>query len=227
MAGKYGETLLSYCTKVDLENYLLLDIDSSFDTQVDTWIATAEKYVNNYTAYTTASGLLREAITDEKVVSHIDSDSNLVVFPRKIPIVSVSALSLVKGTDSITLNLTDGDGNARYDIPTSADYIAYPDYELSVTGSSIIGSFNDIKFTRFYSKMSYIAGYGEVPYPVRQATTMIAADFIMRHTNKEDLEAISQGRVSKRWFQRRGGESDFIRDAENLLKTYRITARWI
>jgi hypothetical protein len=51
---------------------------------------------------------------------------------------------------------------------------------------------------------------------------------IMRHANKEGLESITQGRVSKRWYQRQeGGESDFYKDALTLLKPYRIVSRWL
>lgn len=230
MAANY--TPLGYCTKENIENYLLLDIDSSFNDQITDWIATAEKQTNRYLGYTTASGILREAITDETAISHVDSDSNLMIFPRKIPIVSVSAISLIKGTDSITLSLTSGSGN-RYNIPTTADYILYPDYELSVTGASIISSFSDIRFTKFFSKIDYIGGYSEVPADIRQAAVCYVSDIIMRHSNKEALESISQGRISKRWFSRRwsrgreSGKSDFVLDAEQFLLPYRIASKWV
>jgi len=227
MAGRHNEVLLGYCDKTDLENFLLLTIDSSFDSQINSWIAAAEKHINNYLGYTTASGVLREAITGEMAISRIDSEGNLMIFPRKIPIESVSKIELWKGTDSIELDLVDDEGTNRYNIPTSADYILYPGYELSITGTSIISSFMDIKYTKFFSKIDYIAGYSEVPYDIRQATVNLVADMIMRHANKEGLESITQGRVSKRWYQRQEGESDFYKDALTLLKPYRIASRWL
>lgn len=227
MAGRHDETILGYCDKTGIENYLLLDIDSSFDTQIDSWIAAAEKFVNNYTGYTTASGMLLEEITDEVDKAYVDSDCSLIITPRKIPISSVTSISLIKGTDSLDLELTSGDGETRYNIPSSNDYISYPDYELSITGSSIISTFRDIMYTDFFAKMSYIAGYSEVPYPVRQATINLVSDMVMRHTNKEALEQITQGKITKRWKERDDGYSDFHRDAIELLKPYRISSRWL
>ncbi len=224
MAGRHY-TPLGYCDSTDIENFLLLTIDSSFSPQIDDWIATAEKMVNQFTGYTTASGILAEAVVGETAISHVDGESNLMIFPRKIPIISVSSIQLFKGTSNITLNLTSGTSN-RYNIPTSADYILYPDYELSLTGASIISSFGYIKYTKFFSKINYIGGYTEVPADIRLATVNFVADMIMRHSNKEGLVSMSQGKVSKRW-QGRDNQSDFTRDAYDLLKNYRIASLWI
>ena len=229
LAGRHY-TKLGYCDEIDIENFLLLEIDSSFSTQIEDWIAASEKQVNKYLGYTTASGVFREAITDEMSLSNVDGEGNLVLFPRKIPIVSVSKIELWKGSDNVSLTLTAG-SDTRYNIPTSADYILYPGYELSLSGSSIINSFYDIKFSKFFSKVDYIAGYSEVPADIRMATVNFVSDIIMRHSNKEGLESITQGRMSKRWRSRSGrgetGESDFILDAKLLLNPYRIASRWV
>ena len=47
---------MSYTTKVKIENYLMTDIDSSFDTQIAEWIASVEKYIDNYTGKTFEEG---------------------------------------------------------------------------------------------------------------------------------------------------------------------------
>lgn len=38
-----------YTTKQAIENYLLTEIDDSFDSQVDAWIASIERIIDNYT----------------------------------------------------------------------------------------------------------------------------------------------------------------------------------
>lgn len=38
-----------YTTKQDIENYLLTTIDASFESQVESWISMAQKYIENYT----------------------------------------------------------------------------------------------------------------------------------------------------------------------------------
>lgn len=225
MAGRHY-TPLGYCDQTDVEDFLLLTIDSSFSQQVDDWIATAEKQVNNYLGYTTASGILRENITAETSRSYVDTEGNLVLFPQKIPIVSVSSISLVKGTESLDLTLTDSSGNTRYNVPTSADHILYPAAELSMTGSSIIRSFAEIRNTKFLSKINYIAGYAETPADIRQATINLVADIVMRHSNKEGLQSITQGRISKSYMSREGA-SDFYLDAVTLLEPYKIASLWL
>lgn len=226
MSGLYSETLKNYCTVTDLQNYLMITIDSSFHTQIETWIAAAEKEIDNFLGYTTASGIMSEAITGETARSYIDSDSNLMVFPQKIPIISVSSLQLVKGSDSITISLTTDAGDNRYTIPSTADYILYPDDELSITGASVISSFADVRYTKFFSKMNYIAGYTAVPSDLRMATVDLVSNFIMRHANKEGLRSITQGRISKT-FMAKAGQSDFVTDAYARLKPYKIAHQWL
>jgi len=158
----------------------------------------------------------------------VDGDLNLVVYPRKRPINSISALSLWKGSNSFDLTLTDSDGNTKYIKPVQNNCIVYPSYELEISSTSYsIQSFAAIKYSRFYTKMSYIAGYTTIPKDIQLATTMIAADYFMRQANKEGLVAITQGRVMKRWAERRAGEkSPFVADAENILQRYKITSGW-
>lgn len=221
-------TPLGYCDESDIENFLLLDIDNSFSTQISTWIASAEKWVNNYLGYTTASGVLLEEFTNVvEDTATVDTEGNLVIFPRKTPLQSITSVSLIKGTDSLALTLTDNNGNNKYQIPQDRDMFVYPGVELAFSGSSIIQSFFDIKYTKFYAQMSYIAGYSTIPADIHLATVNVTSDFIMRYMNKEGLQSVSQGAISKSWFQRTGGESDFIQDAKNLLNPYRIATIWI
>lgn len=216
-----------YCVESDIENLLLLNIDSSFSAQVNTWIASAEAQVDNYLGYTTSSGIMREEFTNViEDTATIDTEGNLIIFPRKTPLVSVSAVSLIKGTDSITLTLTTG-GSNKYQIPADSDTFIYPGYELAMTGSSVIGSFMDMRFTKFFAKMSYVAGYETVPADIHMATVNLVADTVMRHANKDGLSSVTQGAISKSWYQRSGGESDFVKDARALLDPYKISTTWI
>lgn len=221
-------TPLGYCSEEDVENFLMIDISNTFSTNIDSWIASAEKWVNNYLGYTTASGIMAEQFTNTvEDTATVDSEGNLVVFPRKTPVLSLDALSLVKGTDSLDLTLTDGDGNTKYQMPADSDMILYPGYELALSGNSVIKSFFDIRYTKFFAKLTYRAGYTEVPADINLATVNVLSDTIMRHTNKEGLESVSQGGVSKKWFRRQSGESDFVQDAKTLLNPYRVTTKWI
>lgn len=175
---------------------------------------------------TTASGLWQEQVVGEINDARVDGDRNLVIHPRKRPIASVSSIQLWKGSNSMTLSLTNGGVN-RYTIPVQADVIVYPSYELSVSsGSYSINSFSQIKFSRWYTKINYIGGYTSIPLDIQYATTLIASDIFLRHANKEGLVSITQGRITKRWSDRKDGRSGLMIDAEDILNGYRIASGW-
>lgn len=224
MASTFG-----YATKNDLQNLLGINIDSSFNTQIDTWISAAERRVNQYTGYTTASGMLMEAITGEVAEARVDGDLNLVVFPRKNPISSVSQIQIVKGSYAITLSLTNSSGTNRYALPDPKNVIVYPNYEVTQTATSalFIRNFVDIKFSRFFTNINYIAGYNPLTEDVQLATTLLAADIVMRQSNKEGLVSMTQGRLSKRWGERKDGRSDFEIQAFDILTNYKLSSGWL
>ncbi len=219
---------LGYCTESDIENFLLIDINDSFSDQINNWISIAEDDVNKFLGYTTASGVLAEEITNEVSTSAIVNNNNdLVIYTRKRPIISVSGMGLSKGSESLTLSLTTGSEN-RYNIPEPRNYILYPEREISTTGGSlIIGGFRGMRSSDFLVNLSYIAGYTTVPGPINLATIMLASDYILRHENKNGLSMIQQGRVTKEFFQRKGGESDLKLDAQDLLRPYRMASKWL
>ena len=100
---------LGYCNEEDIENLLLIDINDSFSAQINNWIVAAEDDVNKYLGYTTASGILNEQITDEvSETGTIDESNDLVIYPRKRPINSVSSIELISGTSAINLDLSSG-----------------------------------------------------------------------------------------------------------------------
>jgi len=214
----------NYATIDDLSNLLLVDVDSTFKAQVEKWISAAEIYAEGFTGFTTVSGFWNEAITGELLESRVDGDGNLVIYPRKRPVNSVSKIELWKGSDSMTLSLTDG-ANTRYIIPAQNNCIIYPNHELTISSSSYsINNFYNIKYSRWYTKVDYIAGYSTIPKDITMAVTLIASDYFMRHANKEGLVSMTQGRISKRWSERKDGKSDLVVQAEDILLGYKIAS---
>lgn len=227
-----------YATEEDVENILLTDINDSFSDQINNWIVAAEDAVDTYLGYTTASGIWNERIVEEVgEIGKIDSRNNLVIFPRKRPINAVEKIELISGTRSISLALTNGtrvnvDGetvtNYRYNIPSTGNKIIYPNREISTDGGTlVIGGFHDIKYQNFLTRMTYTAGFTEIPGPINIATAMLVGEVTLRHKNKEGLAMLQQGRITKEWFQRKAGESDLVVDAYKMLTPYQITARWV
>ena len=227
-----------YCTPQDVENYLLTDINDSFSDQVNNWISTAEDAVDNYLGYTTSSGILNELIIEEvSETAKVDSNLNLVVYPRKSPINSVEKIELIKGTSSMSLTLSGGtrvDYNGdtvtqyKYQIPEPRHKIVFPSSELSSDGGSfLIGSFSQLRGSQFLTRMTYRAGYTQIPAEINLATTMLVSEITLRHQNKEGLQSLQQGRITKEWFNRKGGESDLVIDAFNTLSTLRRASSWL
>jgi len=229
---------LGYCTEEDVENILLTDINDSFSEQINNWMVAAEDTVNEFCGYTTASGIWNERVVEEVAeIGTIDSQNNLIIYPRKRPVNSVEKLELISGTDAVELTLTDGTRinansetvpNYRYHIPEPKNKIVYPEGELgTANGTLAISGFRDIKYKSFMTRLTYYGGYENIPGPINTATAMLVGEVTLRHKNKEGLSMLQQGRITKEWFQRRGGESDLVIDAFNMLQPYRNTARWV
>ncbi len=225
MAGRHY-TKLGYADEIDIENFLLTDISNSFSAQIEDWIASAESQINKYLGYTSSTGILLEDIVNERAYGKVDDEGNLLVYPKKQPIITCSGIQLYKGTSTITLTVTSG-GTDKYNISPTNEYVLYPASELTLNGTSLLSSFQELRGTRFFVKISYQGGYSVVPADIRLATVNLVADIIMRHSNKEALASITQGRVTKRWMDRRDGESDFVKDAYKLLQPYRMPTRWL
>ncbi len=223
MASKLG-----YTTVDAVSNLLLVTIDPSFNNQVDTWISAAESYVNRYTGFTTASGFLNEQVVGEMDETHVDGDLNLVIFPRKRPINDFTSLELHKGSINLTITLKKADGTPKYTIPARDGVIVYPNYELVTTATTFyIRNFVEVKYSRWFTKINYEGGYKTLPDDISFATSLIAADYFMKHANREGLQMYMQGRITKRWKTRKNGKSDYLEDAEEILNRYKIGSGWI
>lgn len=225
MAANY--TALGYCTEIDIENFLLLDINDTFSDQITDWIAAAETRVNKFLGYPVDTGILEENIVGEKVKGVVTTDGDFQIFPNKLPVTTVSGITIKKGTSSISLELTNDAGADRYDINYDENYILIAGDEIAFDGNSILRSFYDLRSKKFFVKLDYKAGYTTVPADIRLATVNLVADTIMRQANKDGLEMITQGKVTKKWQRRQDGKSDFELDAEKLLIPYRISSRWL
>ena len=180
--------------------------------------------------YITASGLWNEAVVGELLEARVDGGLNLVIHPRKRPINSVSKIELWRGTNSMSLNLTDSNGNTRYHLPDPKSSLVYPSSELEISASTYaIASFADVKYSDWYTKIDYIGGYTLIPLDIAEATTLLTSDTFMRHANKEGLMSLTQGRVTKTWQSRfnngrENNRSDLEEQAYRTLDHYKIAS---
>jgi len=140
-----------------------IDFGQYADTTISGMIKRASKRIDTYLGYS----LKIETLSDEQIeTAAVSSDGDLLIFPRKIPIVSISAIKLKLGSYESSLDLTDGNGNAMYDIPEPRHYILYPYQEIQLTGKVSIRNFYDLRQkTFFFLRKNYL--YSWIRYDTR------------------------------------------------------------
>jgi len=167
-----------------------------------------------------------EVIVDEVKEGRITTEGDLLVFPAKVPIVSVQGITLNKGPVSVSVGLTDGNGNNRYNIDYSQRHIRYPYNEITLNGSPVFVDFYSLKYTQFYVKLSYTAGwsYTNLPGSIKQATILLARDIFSNQYNQMGASRITQGSLTIEYKTNdpQGKQrSKLVADAYRLLAPYR------
>lgn len=213
----------NYITNAEFQSLNpLLDLSQFGDTTISGLITVASAEIDAYLQYS----LWAENIVNEQNEAMVDTRGNLVVYPLKFPVNSVSSLSVKLGSYETVLNLTDGNGKARYDLPSRGKSIVYPFQELSTTGTFSIRNLYQIREQMLYTRLSYNAGYAAIPSDVKLACSLLARDMVVRETsNPTGATSASQGGISLSWAPLTGGDNDgaspMVNQAQALLASYR------
>jgi hypothetical protein len=199
-----------YNSELDLSLYTAITISGM--------ISRASAEMDNFLNYS----LGVEEIVAEKSEAMVSNNGNLVIYTRKVPIISVSSIKLKLGTVSLNLNLTDGNGNPRYDIPARARSVTYPYQEISMTGVFSVRNFYQLRGVELFSQIDYRAGFETIPDDLKDACNLWAKDIFMRSTNPMDLRGISQGAITM-YFRDKddSGDGAYMRQAKNILQSYK------
>lgn len=208
-------------------NLITVDEFGQYAPEVDTsqfnaptisgMIAAASKEATDYIEYTP----LAEDIVDEIKTGMITTEGDLVIYPQKIPIISVASIGIVRGTLSVSLSLTAG-GINRYNIDFNGTNIRYPYQETTVQGGSFIANFMSLRSMQFYTKISYRAGWepSALPAPIKQAVVMLTKNLLTGQYNATGVTQLSQGSLSMS-FGNRTGKPPLVQSAYRLLNPYR------
>lgn len=152
-----------YTNKGTIQNYLAVDIDSSLDTQINTWIAAAERYIDNYTGRTFEESLSETRYFDGNGERELDIDE----------IISITSLEILEtSSDDVQFTLTEGRGS---------DYILYPynetfKYRVILTVNSQVAVWSGGKQR---IKITGLWGHGSTaPEDVELAATMLVAGIV-------------------------------------------------
>lgn len=185
-----------YTTRQEIENYLLITIDSSFYAQVENWIAEIEKYIDKKTG----RNFVADSVASEKVYDGYNEPTLVIddcVDVTEVKIGDDDAL--VEGSDE--------------------DYVLYPANDLPKTRIKLIGSLfpSGDQNVHVTGKWGYSAA---VPDDIKMIATVLVAGIINYSLNAEgEVQSMSIGRYSVTYKSEKQWQ-DFDRIAE-VIKYYK------
>lgn len=200
----------SFAPEVDLSQYNAPTISGM--------IGMASAMVSRYLQYNPVA----ETITNEVKNGIIGTQGDLIIYPAKVPIISVTGISIFKGATSIALNLLDGNGTPKYNIDYLARSLRFPFAEITLQGTPIFTNFYSLRGTQFFTKFSYRAGFEAyaIPADIQLATVLYMREILMRRYNTVGAQEVRQGGLDFK-FSLTTSKSDLVMDAERLLNPYR------
>lgn len=187
------------------------------NTTVSGILSQASQIVSDFLEYSPYA----EDLVDEVVKGRVTTRGDLIVFPQKIPLVSVSSIKIVRGSTSIDVGLTDSSGNNRYNIDYQARSLIYPYEEMTLNGTVVFIDFFSLRNQSFFTRMSYRAGFepSQLPGSIKQAAVLVAKDIFSKQFNSAGADEIRQGGISLK-FGSGKTTSQFMKDAKTLLAPY-------
>lgn len=208
-------------TTQDFRNYAPeVDLSQYTEPTISGMISQASAMVEDFLEYTP----VLETITDESKKGMVTTDGDLLIFPNKIPVRSVSSIGIYKGTTVVSITLTDGAGNARYNIDYTGRNVRVPWGEVAITGNPVFNNFFQLRGLEFYTKMTYQGGWAmsELPKSITNATILLVREILARKYNPQGATRITQGAITLEFSDRKGeGVSDLVADAKRLLAPYK------
>ena len=186
-----------YTNKNEIENYLLIDIDASFNAQVTRWIEDVEKYIDQQTG----RNFIADAVA---TVKKYDGDNSRVLL-----IDDCVAVTEVK-IDTQTPLIADD------------EYFLYPANDLPKTKIRLAtGYFPSWPFQNVSVKAKW--GFSvDVPADIRSAATILAAGIINYSLNAEgEIKSMSIGRYTVTYKdEKQWQDFDRLKDVFQAYKKY-------
>lgn len=178
-------------------------------------ISQASKIVSDYLEYSPFA----EDLTEDKRAT-ITTRGDLIIWPAKPPVQSVTGITIVRGTTTVSLGLT-ANGVNKYNIDYNKRKISYPYEEVTLQGTLLVNNFFALRNTDFLVRLAYRGGFevSELPDSIRRAAVLVVKDLLGEKYNVGGASRISQGGISLQYDQFKG-KSEFMKKAEMLLRPY-------
>jgi len=182
-------------------------------------ISAASKIATDYLEYTPFA----EDIANEVVQGLITTEGDLLIFPKKLPIQTVSAISITRGATTVALTITNGAGVNKFNIDYTQRNIRYPYQEITLQGVPVFTDFYSLRGRQFYTKVSYRGGWepSALPGSIKQAVVLLMKDLVSGQYNQMGANRLRQGAVEFEFGSTGMGESKLVKDAKRLLGPYR------
>ena len=191
-----------YTTRQEIENYLLITIDPSFYTQVDSWIEEIEAYIDQMTG----RNFVADALASAK---YFDGDNT-----PELLIEDAVAITEIKIGDNAALT-ADTDP-----LQADGDFILYPANHLPIAKIQLRAAYfpaSPLRCVKVTGKWGYSVA---APADIRQAATILVAGIINYSWNAEgEVSSMTIGRYSVT-YKTDAGWKDFER-IPSILKHYR------
>lgn len=210
----------SILTKQDLQNFAPeIDLSQYSDATISGMLSQATNLAANFCS---VRGFDFAQEVDELDSARISNEGNLMISVRRRPLISVSSVSLVKGGFSTSLNLTDTNGNALYQIPTPRNKFVFPNSFFYLTGTYLAGGASQLytlRGAKVNYKMTYYGGWQTIPDDLKYACILYIRDILAKRTNPQGLQSFTQGSYSETRSANKAGKSNLVLEAESVLKT--------
>ena len=199
---------MAYTNKGNIQKYLMIDIDSSFDAQVADWISAAELFINKYTRR--PEGFSEPASASAK---YYDGDGKSEF--KVDEFTTISSLEILEyDSDDVEFTLTEG---------KDEDYITYPyndnpKYLLKLMpGAQVGGFYSGKKRIKVTAKWAFDTS---VPKDIELAATMLVSTVIEKGLKggKVTSESLGDYSISFGDFE----DAAQTMSIRNLLNGYKI-----
>lgn len=172
---------MAYTTETDIENYLLTDIDSSFSSQITSWIASVKQWIDNYTNRT-----FEVAASTKK----FDGNGKNSLY-----------LDDLLSVDTIWFTANDSTSDAQTETLATTDFYLYQNDDPNKTpyNKILINPNGDYRTFEYGKQNIWIKGSwgysATVPDDIKMVATKLVASLI-KAGKDEGVQSFSQGDYS-------------------------------
>lgn len=195
---------MSYTNKGNIQKYLNVDIASSFDAQIDAWIAAVQVWIDRYTGKTFEAGAV-------ETTRYYDTYGGASIFIDSFVGIP-SSIQILDSEGNVTDTLTHGQ---------TEDYILYP---LNSTEKNEIVLRRGGRRSHFGTgssrlKVTAVFGFATVPADITLAATKLVSKIVEKGLKGGQLASVSIGDFSNS-FEKIDEEADAM-GIYNILNSYR------